>query len=194
MLFALWFVMSQKTEPKFLIIGAVSSILISCLCSRALSMKGFKTDRVYYFMNADPFKIIAYLLWLLVQIAKSAAYVSKISLLNRDKVDMSVAYFKADYDSPFARAMLANSITLTPGTITIDITDEGIYSVHALTQELREGLLDGSMQQKVAWAFGEVIDFYPVEAEDLPKEAKPADQSYVPKKYRAKVAGRRAGS
>ena len=75
--------------------------------------------------------------------------------------------FKADYDSPFARALLANSITHTPGTITIDITDEGYYSVHALTQELKEGLLDGSMQKKVAWAYREEIDFRPLDEKEI---------------------------
>ena len=66
----------------------------------------------------------------------------------------------------FARFVLANSITLTPGTITIEITEDGIYSVHALTGELKEGLLDGSMQQKVAWLYKETINFSPVSAEE----------------------------
>ena len=67
--------------------------------------------------------------------------------------------------------MLANSITLTPGTITIDITEDGVYSVHALTEELREGLLDGSMQAKVAWLYGETRDFAQLSEEDAWKDA-----------------------
>ena len=175
MLFALWFVMSQKTEPKFIIIGLASSVMIALLLRRTLCMPGFKTGEEHYFMETSPLRMIPYLLWLLVQITKSAVYVSGISLSDKSKVDPSVAYFRADYDSPYARAMLANSITLTPGTITIDITDDGIYSVHALTQELRDGLLDGSMQQKVAHAFGEEIDFAPLSGEEIPKQARQAD-------------------
>ena len=167
MLFALWFVMSQKTEPKFIIIGLVSSVVIALLCRRTLCMPGFKTGEEHYFMEVNVFRAATYLLWLIWQIVKSAVYVSGISLSDRSKVDPSIAFFRADYDSPYARALLANSITLTPGTITIDITDDGVYSVHALTRELREGLLDGSMQQKVADTFCEKIDFMPLDEDDV---------------------------
>jgi len=166
-LFALWFVMSQKTEFKFLAIGGAASIIIAVMCMRTLSMKGAKTDAVYYYTETTFFRMLVYLCWLIVQIIRSALYVSMISLSDRSKVDPSVVWFKADYDSPFARALLANSITLTPGTITIDITDEGYYSVHALTQELKEGLLDGSMQKKVAWAYREEIDFRPLDEKEI---------------------------
>lgn len=164
---ALWFIMSQKTEPKFIILGAASSIAIALICSRTLCMKGMKTDRLYYFTGNNVFRIIEYLCWLLVQIVKSAVYVSRISLSDRSEVDPTVVWFKADYDSPFARAMLANSITLTPGTITIDISEDGVYSVHALTNELKEGVMDGSMQARVARAFGEKIDFKPIGETDI---------------------------
>lgn len=182
----LWFVMSQKTEPKFLIIGAASSVAIALLCSRTLRMQGAKTDRIYYFTGGNPFRMTAYLVWLLFQIIKAAIYVSAISLSDKSKVDPSVAWFRADYDSPFARAMLANSITLTPGTITIDISEDGIYSVHALTQELREGVLDGSMQAKVAWAFGETIDFRPLEENEIVNYADRDVQTAPARRYTAR--------
>ena len=171
-LMALWFIMSQKTEPKFLMLGAASSILIAAFCSRILIMKGAVSGREYSLLSFNPFKMAAYFCWLLVQVIKSALYVSRIVLSDRSLVEPSIAWFRADYDSPFARALLANSITLTPGTITIDITDDGIYSVHALTNELREGLLDGSMQARVAKTFGEEIEFRALSAEEIPETAR----------------------
>lgn len=183
---ALWLIMSQKTEPKFLIIGAASSILIALLCSRTLCMVGIKSNDLYYATEASPFRMIRYWAWLLVQIVKSALYVSGISLSDKSKVDPQVVWFKADYDSPFARAVLANSITLTPGTITIDITDEGYYSVHAITEELREGLLDGTMQAKVAWAFDEEIDFRPLRDDEIPDIDKPMDEVFRARTYIAR--------
>lgn len=163
LMMALWFIMSGQTETKFLILGALSSILIATVCLRTLTMRGALSDSSYYLLEVNIFRFIAYFAWLLVQIAKSAIYVARISLFRRSEVDPSIAWFRADYDNPAARAMLANSITLTPGTITIDITEDGVYSVHALTASLREGLLDGSMQAKVAWLYGESIDFAPLE-------------------------------
>ena len=156
---ALWFIMSEKTEPKFLIIGAVSSIIIATLSMRLLVIPGTKSGEPYYVGGVNPVRFIIYFFWLIVQIAKSAFYVSIVSTISMNELDPSVVWFRADYDSPAARAMLANSITLTPGTITIEISNDGIYSVHALTDYVRNGLLDGSMQRKVAWLYGEEIDF-----------------------------------
>lgn len=166
-------------------LGAASSILIAAFCSRILIMKGAVSGREYYLLSFNPFKMAAYFCWLLVQVIKSALYVSRIALSDRSKVEPSIAWFRADYDSPFARALLANSITLTPGTITIDITDDGIYSVHALTNELREGLLDGSMQARVARTFGEEIEFRALSDGEVPDAAR-IDSEIVPKKYRGR--------
>lgn len=186
LMMALWFVMSQQTEPKFLILGLISSITIASVCLRTLTMKGVRSGRDYYLFDVNIFRYIAYFAWLLVQIAKSAIYVARISVFRMSEVDPSISWFRADYDNPAARAMLANSITLTPGTITIDITDDGLFSVHALTDELREGLLDGSMQNKVAWLYGEAIDFAPVDEKDVRPETPQKRPELVNKRYRVR--------
>jgi multicomponent Na+:H+ antiporter subunit E len=109
--------------------------------------------------------MIPYAFWLFKEIVKSSLHVSR-AVINPDMVDASVLWFKADYDNPLARAVLANSITLTPGTITIDIFEDGIYSVNAVTKASRDELLDGTMQHKVAWVFGEEIDYKVLGVED----------------------------
>ena len=68
-------------------------------------------------------------------------------------------------DNPMAKVLLANSITLTPGTVTINVTPEGIYEVHALTDGAAEGLLSGAMPRKVAELFGEKFDFMVLKGE-----------------------------
>ena len=55
---ALWLIMSQKTEPKFLILGAASSVLIALLCSRTLCMEGMKSNDLYYATEASPIRMI----------------------------------------------------------------------------------------------------------------------------------------
>jgi len=62
--------------------------------------------------------------------------------------------------------LLANSITLTPGTVTLNVDDEGLFEIHALTVGAAEGVLDGSFQKKVADLFGEELDFAVVEEEE----------------------------
>ena len=54
---------------------------------------------------------------------------------------------------------------MTPGTVTINVTPEGIYEVHALTDGAAEGLLSGAMPRKVAELFGEKFDFMVLKGE-----------------------------
>lgn len=157
-LFLAWIIMSGIFELKFMLYAVLACAAISTLCLRLLNIQAMKSKKIYFMLEMNWFRFIAYFGWLLVQILKSAWYVSKVTLIKRDEISPSVVWFSVDYDNPVAAALLANSITLTPGTITIDIK-KGVYSVHALTDETAEGVLDGSMQKKVAWVFGEDIKY-----------------------------------
>lgn len=63
-------------------------------------------------------------------------------------IEPSIVRFKHDLKTDSCITLLANSITLTPGTITIDV-DRHEYIVHAVSRETAEGLLSGSMQAKI---------------------------------------------
>jgi multicomponent Na+:H+ antiporter subunit E len=70
-------------------------------------MKGVKSDRVYYITGVDPLRFILYFFWLLWQILKAALDVSRTVIFGRPVIDPSIAWFRADYDHPAARAILA---------------------------------------------------------------------------------------
>jgi multicomponent Na+:H+ antiporter subunit E len=53
-------------------------------------------------------------------------------------------------DGEVGRVLFGNSITLTPGTLTMDIGPQGMVTVHALTQDGAEGVLTGDMNARVA--------------------------------------------
>lgn len=162
-LLLLWTILSGIFEAKFLAYGLISCLIISVLSLKVLLLGGLKTNNHYYTLHFNVPKMIVYTLWLIKEIIKSSLYVSKVVLFKREELNPHIVWFKADYDHPAARALLANSITLTPGTITVDIYDDGVYSVHALTDSAAEGLLDGTMQYKVAKVYNETIDYRPVE-------------------------------
>ena len=71
---------------------------------------------------------------------------------------------------------LANSITLTPGTITLDVLEDGVFEVHALTAEAEASLMSGVMAKKTAWLYGENCAFTP-----LPGKKKVDIGTLVPK-------------
>ena len=159
LLMLLWIVMSGIFTVKFIIYGCVSSFLISCFVVGSLRIGGLKSNRTYFILHANYPKLIIYFLWLIKEVVKSAIDVSKIALSSKMKIEPLVVWFKADYDNPVARAILANSITLTPGTVTIDIYDSGVFSVHALNRDFAEGLLAGDMQKRISKLYGETIDY-----------------------------------
>ncbi len=151
--------MSGIFTIKFMLYGCISSLLISCFVVGSLRIGGLKSDRTYFILHANYPKLVIYFIWLIKEVIKSAVDVSKIVLSPNMKIEPLVVWFKADYDNPAARAILANSITLTPGTVTIDIYDSGVFSVHALNQEFADGLLTGDMQKRIAKLYGETIDY-----------------------------------
>lgn len=159
LLLFLWIVMSGIFTVKFILYGCISSFLISCFVVGSLRIGGLKSNRTYFILHANYPKLIIYFMWLIKEVVKSAADVSKIVLSHNMGLEPHVVWFKADYDNPAARAILANSITLTPGTVTIDIYDSGVFSVHALNRDFSEGLLTGEMQNRIAKLYGETIDY-----------------------------------
>ena len=94
-----------------------------------------------------------YAFWLLWEILKANVYVLKLSLSPKlhQKIDPQIVRFKCDLKSEFAKYVLANSITLTPGTVTVQILDDE-FVVHAISDETAKSL-PGSMEDKVRAIF-----------------------------------------
>lgn len=78
---------------------------------------------------------------LLVEIVKSSFAVIKIVFSKKLDIQPQIVFFEAPLKSDFLRTILANSITLTPGTITVDV-DENRFCIHALDYTLAEGIED----------------------------------------------------
>lgn len=90
---------------------------------------------------------ILYALWLIKEIFISAIDVSKSIWLNTE-ITPDFAYITPELPSDLHKVIYANSITLTPGTITVAL-DNTTFLVHALHAENLEELNDGVMQQKI---------------------------------------------
>lgn len=172
LLLVLWFIFSGIFELKFIIFGLLSVLVVMRISMRSLYLRGRHSMKYYFVLNVNIFSFIIYFLWLLKEIIKSSLSVTWNVFRGADSLNPHIVWFRADYDNPSARALLANSITLTPGTVTVDIQPNGVYSVHALTDSCAEGLLDGTMQRKVAHVFREEIDYMPMEAVIVPEKKK----------------------
>lgn len=83
--------------------------------------------------------ILAYILILIWEIIKANVDTIHLALSIRNEIDPVVVRFRTDLKSKAAKVALANSITLTPGTITVDLEGDELI-IHALDAELVEGI------------------------------------------------------
>ncbi|MDI6790442.1 MAG: Na+/H+ antiporter subunit E [Thermodesulfobacteriota bacterium] len=105
-------------------------------------------------------RFFTYIPWLIYQIILSNIHVVKIVLSPKMPIDPKIIKFKTKLDSDISLVTFANSITLTPGTITIDIKD-GEYYVHAIDEDVAYDLLyGGEMEDRVAHVFMEAEHVY----------------------------------
>lgn len=173
-LFAIWIMLSGQFETKFLLIGFFSSLAISYVCFPLLLIKGADGKKDFFVFGVNYLKLLLYFLWLIGEILKASLDVAKEIMKPHMDYEPRVVHFSMPYENPMASVVLANSIILTPGTITLDVTESGIFEVHALTKGAAEDLLSGKMAEKVAKLYGETCSFTPMpetEITDIPKEA-----------------------
>jgi len=104
-------------------------------------------------------RFIAYIPWLIQQIVLSNIHVASLVLRRRMPIDPQIVKFKTKLETDISFVTLANSITLTPGTITMDIKD-GVFYVHALSRKVAEELNAGDMEDRVAHIFMEADHLY----------------------------------
>jgi multicomponent Na+:H+ antiporter subunit E len=143
-LYLFWLLLSGHYSLFLLAAGAVVAVAIAF------------AGRVFGYADREghPVELVPaglrYWPWLVVEIAKSAWSVSRIILSPSLPISPVVAKIRAGPETAVGMATYANSITLTPGTITID-TDRHHHwiVVHALTADGVAGLEDGDMDRRV---------------------------------------------
>lgn len=84
---------------------------------------------------------LLYALTLIWEILKANAAVIRIVLGRKTKPQPVIVRFRVPLKRGFTRMLLANSITLTPGTVTVDAED-GVYTVHCLDRSMADGMED----------------------------------------------------
>ena len=97
---------------------------------------------------------ILYLPWLIYQIYLANVHVVYLIWHPRMPIDPKIIRFKTKWQGDLVLVTMANSITLAPGTITLDIR-EGEFYVHALSKKVADDLLGGEMQDRVGRIYGE---------------------------------------
>ncbi|WP_022668921.1 Na+/H+ antiporter subunit E [Desulfospira joergensenii] len=145
-----WVVLSGKFEPLLLGLGVISSGLVAWFFHDLL----FPSITMGH--AGIGLKFILYIPWLLLEIIKANFHLLFLVFQPRMKelIDPHIITFKTDLESDLAITTLANSITLTPGTITVNVERDGTFRVHAIDKPSAEAL-PGTMLKNVADIYGE---------------------------------------
>ena len=150
-MFLVWILLSGKFDLFHLCLGIISSALVAYFSGDLL----FDTPGIATLSRAS-IGFIRYIPWLLYKVFLANLHVLYLTFHPRmmDLIDPQIITFKSRLTKDSSLVTFANSITLTPGTITVYVSIDGDFSVHAIDVRSREGL-PGEMEQRIARALGE---------------------------------------
>ena len=147
-----WLLFSGKFDFFHLSLGVASCLIVSSFSSRLLFPHALSSGLFKCW-----FKFAVYLPWLFYQIFLSNLHVLYLTFHPRmmDLINPKIIKFNSKLKSDVSRTTFANSITLTPGTITIHADVMGEFAVHCIDDKSGKDL-PGKMEKKIAKVFDEL--------------------------------------
>ena len=143
-----WLLLSGYFQPLMLSFGAISVLIVLLVLNRMHA-----ADEEPRLLKSS-YRIVLYSGWLLGQIIKSGVQVTKLIWSPSRSLSPSLSKIKIQDVPTQCRVLYANSITLTPGTLSVDLKDDEI-TVHALQSESIDELKQGEMDKKIAKIWSE---------------------------------------
>lgn len=168
-LLGFWYLMSGFFDLVHTIMGILSVGVVMAI-NHKFKTYSFYDNETDVLKDLRFFYVPYYFGWLVVQIVISGIEVAKILLSPSLPIQTSMVRFKVDFPNPHCKMILGNSITLTPGTLTVDINGDE-FIVHAITPSSFEGLASDKMPKQVLQLFRDedrsvISDFEVIENEE----------------------------
>lgn len=153
-LYLFWILNSGRLELLYLSMGVICSFAIAYIFHEIFVP--IKEPKAAF---RTTFRFLLYIPWLFYQIILANLDVAKRVLHPAMPIDPQIITFPSKLKSELSMTTLGNSITLTPGTITVDIDPDGTFYVHCIAREPAEFLLSEvpcEMATRVGYVFGEL--------------------------------------
>lgn len=141
-LFLFWLLLNGKLTLEVLLLGLAITALMAVL---EWKLFGYGPKQELAVVRRAPV-FCAYLPVLLWEIVKAGTVVGRDILFRRYKLTPTLVRFRTDLKTDFGRFLLANSITLTPGTITVSVEGDKL-TVHCLDKSMLDTSPDGTFQR-----------------------------------------------
>ncbi len=149
--FATWIVLSGRFDIFHISLGVIASGIVAFLSYNILvSRRGLEH------LPRQWLGFIVYIPWLIYQVFLANIHVMYLVFHPRmiELIDPRIIRFKSTLKKPMSLFIFANSITLTPGTITVYVSITGEYTVHVIDEQSGNAL-PGEMEERVAHLMGE---------------------------------------
>ena len=138
-LFGFWLLLSGTFQTKFLIYGILTAVISAWVTYPLLLLPSADETKKYFVFGFNPIKLLIYFFWLMWQLVLANVDVLKATVRPEIEINPRIVKFRYQTD-------------------TIDVTDDGVFYVHALTDGAADGL-NGGMQKMVGWLLSEPYDF-----------------------------------
>lgn len=148
-LFCVWLVLSGKYDLSHVVLGFIVSSGVAWLNT------GYPHSP---FHNFPWGRVLRYAPWLFLRIVESSLQVTKIILNPTLPIKPNLITYKSQLKHQAAIVLLGNSVTLTPGTITVEVNGNQLV-VHAINDTSGDDLTSGRMERKIAEVFREDKEF-----------------------------------
>lgn len=151
LLMVFWLLLSARLDPHLIASGAIASAIITLAAAPLLerTIGPAATHPRMRLVAAIPMTV-----WLLGRMFVSAVQLARIVLDPRLPPEPGIVRFRTDLTSPAARTVLANAITLVPGTMTLEIIGDEL-TVHSFTPDAVEDIATAALQNRIAAVFGD---------------------------------------
>lgn len=126
--------------------------VFSVLVTAAISWRMDSVDHEQH-PGVPSWRLLVYLPWLFKEIVISNLHVAQVILRADLPIQPQLIRVQTTQRTDLGHVIHANSITITPGTVSLDVRN-GTILVHALTLNTAEGALSGDMDQRVTWLEG----------------------------------------
>jgi len=145
-LFLVWLILSESTLPMHVGLGFVAAFVVAWL----------NTDRVATPRVVRRLRSVWYFIWLIGRILHSGVHLSKLILHPALPIDPKVIRYRTQWPGNSGIVLLGNSITLTPGTITVEVNDRELL-IHAMDDHAAEDVTSHRLARHIDGLFGKKV-------------------------------------
>jgi len=146
LLFILWLIFSERLGPDVVIVGLIAVVLVTIFMAK---FGGWSINKDLKLLGKVVPSIV-FVLKLIYEVCKANIHVIGIVLSDKpnERINPRIVAHKTKLATDGGKVALANSITLTPGTVTVDVDGDTVY-VHALDDVSRDGLSSNPLERQL---------------------------------------------